>query len=87
MWSHTEVEAHGSALDQIANLSLLIDPVELSRLVGLNLLRLEPESNLLLSALNAIGAVADVAANINSIVTTDGARGRGKRVGGTEDAW
>jgi hypothetical protein len=30
----------------------------------LELLRLEPEGNLLLSVLNAVGTVADVAANI-----------------------
>ena len=75
-------------------------------LVLLELLRLEPESNLLLGVLDAVRAVADVAANIlyksqshahrvlrvtggklsyNGEVTTDGARGGGKRVGGTED--
>lgn len=54
-------------------------------LVLLELLRLEPEGNLLLGVLDAVGAVANVAANINGEVTTDGARGGGKRVGGTED--
>lgn len=29
--------------------------------------------------------MADVAADIDGVVATDGARGRGKRVGGTED--
>lgn len=45
-------------------LGLLVDPVELAVLVGDNLLLLEPEGNLLLGALDAVGAVADIAANI-----------------------
>jgi hypothetical protein len=76
-------ENRHSSLD----LSLLVDPVELGRLVRLNLLRLEPECNLLLRALHTVRAVADVAANIDGVVTTDGTRGRGKRVGGAEDAY
>jgi len=64
---------------------LLVDPVELSRLPALDLLRLEPQSNFLLCALDAVGAVADVATDIDGIVTTDSAGGRGKRVGSTED--
>merc|ERR1712000_220233 len=68
------------------HLCLLIDPIELSRLVRLNLLRLEPEGDLLLRALNTVRAVADVAADIDGIVTTDGTRGGGKRVGSAEDA-
>lgn len=67
------------------HLFLLIDPLELGRLVALNLLRLEPQSNLLLGTLDGIGAVADVATDINGIVTTDGAGGGGKRVGGTKN--
>lgn len=66
-------------------LCLLVDPVELSGLVALDLLWLEPQSNLLLRALNRVGTVADVATDIDGIVTSDGARGRSKRVGGTED--
>merc|ERR1711977_619213 len=68
------------------HLCLLIDPIELSRLVRLNLLRIEPEGDLLLRALNTVRAVADVAADIDGIVTTDGTRGGGKRVGSAEDA-
>lgn len=62
----------------------------------------EPEADLLLGALNAVRAVADVAADVllscelaamsrrswrsyKSVVTTDGARGGGKGVGGAED--
>jgi hypothetical protein len=84
-------------------LSLLVDPVELALLVADNLTLLEPESDLLLGVLDAVGAVADVAADVlnklinrpytwksydtyNGEVTTDGARGRGKRVGGTEES-
>jgi hypothetical protein len=83
-------------------------------LPALELLRLEPESDLLLGRLDGVGAVADVATDVlcakqyllvtlnlrkglagsnscnrtttyNSVVTTDGARLRGKGVGGTED--
>jgi hypothetical protein len=63
----------------------LENPSLLGGLPGDELLRLEPESNLLLGALDAVGAVADVAANRQAVVAADGARGRGKGVGGTED--
>ena len=43
---------------------LLIDPVMLSLLVFKNLSLLEPQSNLFLRALDSIGAVADIAADI-----------------------
>jgi len=69
----------------VDHLWLLVDPVELSRLPALDLLRLEPQSNFFLCALNAVRAVADIAADVDGIVTTDSAGGRGKRVGGTED--
>jgi hypothetical protein len=69
----------------LTRLWLLVDPVVLGRLPGLNLTLLEPQSNLLLAVLDAVGAVAHVAANIESEVAADGARGRGKGVGGTED--
>jgi hypothetical protein len=65
----------------------LVDPVELRALVLLELLRLEPQGNLLLSTLNTIGAVAHISANIDGVVTSDGTRGRGKRIGGTKDGW
>jgi len=71
----------------VDHLWLLVDPVELSRLPALDLLRLEPQSNFFLCALNAVRAVADIAADVDGIVTTDSAGGRGKRVGGTEDGW
>lgn len=57
----------------------------LSRLPLQDLLRLEPQSDLLLSALDAVGTVADVSADIDGIVTTDGTWLRSERVGGTED--
>jgi len=44
--------------------NLLVDPSLLGELVGDKLLWLEPESNLLLSGLNSIGTVADVASDI-----------------------
>jgi hypothetical protein len=46
------------------NLSLLVDPVEGSALPGDELLGLEPEGNLLLGVLDAVGTVADVAADV-----------------------
>ena len=46
------------------NLGLLVDPVELGVLVGLELLGGEPEGNLLLGVLDAVGTVADVAADV-----------------------
>lgn len=66
-------------------LCLLVDPVELSRLVLLNLALLEPKGNLFLGILNAVGAVADVATNVDGEVTTDGAGGGSQRVGGAEE--
>lgn len=67
------------------DLSLLVDPVELGSLVADELALLEPESNLLLGVLDGVGTVADVAADIDGEVTTDGAGGGGKGVGGTEE--
>jgi hypothetical protein len=71
----------------IDNLSLLVNPVELGGLPGDNLTLLEPESNLLLGVLDGVGTVADVAADVDGEVATDGAGGRGKGVGSTEDGW
>jgi hypothetical protein len=53
----------------------------------LDLTLLEPESDFLLGVLDAVGAVADVAADIDGVVTTDGTWLGGKRVGGTEESW
>lgn len=69
----------------IWSLSLLVDPVELGSLVADGLTLLEPESNLLLGVLDGVGAVADVSADIDGEVTTDGTGGRSQGVGGTED--
>lgn len=63
----------------------LVDPVVLGELPALDLTLLEPESDFLLGVLDAVGTVADVTADIDGVVATDGARGGGKRVGGTED--
>ena len=41
----------------------------------------EPHGDLLVGRLHAVAAVADVAADINAVVATDGARGGGKGVG------
>src|SRR6478735_3668979 len=71
----------------MTDLSLLVDPAELGGLPGDNLTLLEPESNLLLGVLDGVGTVADVAADVDGKVTTDGTGRRGKGVGGTEDGW
>lgn len=64
---------------------LLVDETSERRGVTLDLLLLEPERDLALSRLDRVGAVAHVAADVEGEVTTDGARGRGQGVGGTED--
>jgi hypothetical protein len=56
-----------------------------SRGVLNELLLLEPKSNLSLGRLNRVRAVSNVATNINGVITTDGTRGRLKRVGGTKN--
>jgi len=68
----------------VRNLRLLVDPVVLGGLPAVELVLLEPESNLLLGVLDGVGTVADVAADVNGEVATDGARGGGSGVGGTE---
>lgn len=72
-------------VQSLTNLGLLVDPVELGSLVADDITLLEPESNLLLGVLDGVGTVADVAADIDGEVTSDGTGGRGKGVGGTED--
>ena len=67
------------------HLRLLVDPVVLGELPGVELVLLEPEGNLLLGVLDGVGTVADVAADVNGEVATDGARGRSGGVGGTEE--
>ena len=68
-----------------SNLLLLVDPAELGALPLDKLLWLEPQGNLLLSALDGIRAVADVSADVNGEVTTDGAWGGCEWVGGAEN--
>lgn len=46
------------------HLRLLVDPVELAVLVADDLTLLEPESDFLLGVLDAVGTVADVAADV-----------------------
>ena len=46
-------------------LELLVDPVLLARLVATELLRLEPQGDLLVGGLHSVGPVADVAANLD----------------------
>lgn len=85
MWLQTTQSRATANRARRNRLWLLVDPVELGRLPALDFLRLEPQSNLLLCALNTVGAVADIATDVNGVVTADGTGGRGKGVGGTED--
>jgi hypothetical protein len=52
-------------------------------LPGLKLLRLEPESELTGSRGGGVGTMDDVTSNVDTEVTTNGAGGRGQRVGDT----
>lgn len=63
---------------------LLVDPGVDGLVVGKDTLG-EPESNLLLSTLDTVRSMANVTANINAKVTTDGSGEGGKRVGLSED--
>jgi len=73
--------AHGT------NTSLLglVDPAIAALGPVDDLLSLEPEVDLVLGTLSRVGAVADVAADVDGEVTTDGAGGRVSGVGGTEE--
>jgi len=51
-------------LIDLHNLWLLVDPVVLGELPGVELLWLEPETNLVLGAVDTVRAVADVATDI-----------------------
>lgn len=53
-----------SQCDVMEHLWLLVDPVELGLLPALDLAILEPQSNLLLGVVDAVAAVADVAADV-----------------------
>jgi hypothetical protein len=66
-------------------LCLLVNPVELSALVLVELLRLKPQGNLLLCTLDCVGAVAHIATNIDGVVTANGSWGGCEWVGGSED--
>lgn len=53
-----------SVKGELYNLLLLVDPGEVVLLPALDLLRLEPEGDLLLSVLDRVGTVADVATDV-----------------------
>jgi hypothetical protein len=56
-------------------------------LVRMDLFLLEPQVNLLFRALDAVRAMADVATDIDGIVTTDGPGGRCEGVGDSENRY
>jgi hypothetical protein len=58
---------------EMVHLCLLVDPLGAVALVVDDLTLLEPESNLLLGVLDAVGAVADISADVNGEVTYTGA--------------
>jgi len=62
--SVTRKRRAGCLVGRILHLRLLVDPVELGVLVGDELVLVEPEGDLLLGVLDAVGAVADVAADV-----------------------
>jgi hypothetical protein len=64
---------------------LLVNPRLLGASPGDDLLWLEPKLDLMLGRVDGVGAVADVAADINGVVEADGAWGRVDWVGGAED--
>lgn len=80
----TETSILASITSSYDGPSLLVDPGLLGRVPLDEVLVLEPQSNLLVGALDAVGAVADVAAHLQAQVAADGTGGRGKGVGGTE---
>lgn len=47
----------------------------------------KPQGNLLLSVLNRVRAVADVAALVKGVISADGARGGGEGIGGAKDCF
>lgn len=64
---------------------LLVDPgVDGAGVLDGGVLLAEPEGDFGLSALDAVGAVADVATDVDGEVATDGSGGRVERVGGAE---
>lgn len=66
---------------------LLVEPAGLGRVPAKDVLLGEPQGNLLLGALDAVGTVAHVAAGLEAEVAADGAGGGGEGVGGTEHDW
>merc|ERR1719186_458972 len=62
------------------DIDLLVDPVLLGGGPVTELLRLEPEGNLVVGRLNSIGAMADVAPNMDGEVSPDGSREGSGRV-------
>jgi len=64
---------------------LLIDPGEERWLVINNFLLLEPQTDLLLGRLDRVGPMADIATDINGIITTNGTGSGLQRVGGSKN--
>merc|ERR1719234_1280433 len=62
------------------DVDLLVDPVLLGGGPGAELLGLEPETNFVVGRLNSVGAVADVAPDMDGKVSPDGSRKGGSGV-------
>lgn len=71
-------------MDRLAWQRLLVDPGRDSLGIRADAVG-EPERNLALGILDAVRAVADVAANVNGIVAADGSRVAGEGIGLAED--
>merc|ERR1719264_2404008 len=71
-------------LQKVDEIDLLVDPVLLGGGPVAELLRLEPEADLVVGRLNGIGAMADVAPDMDGEVSPDGAGKGSSRVGLTK---
>merc|ERR1719376_90808 len=65
---------------RLQKVDLLVDPVLLGGGPGTKLLGLEPETNLVVGRLNCVGAVTDVAPDMDGEVSPDGSGEGGSRV-------
>merc|ERR1719180_394291 len=77
---HFDQKSREDSRKLINDVDLLVDPVLLGGGPGTELLGLEPETNLVVGRLNSVGAVADVAPDMDGEVSPDGSGEGGSRV-------